>query len=833
MHRDCIEEIQKAVGRSIDKAEADGIEAQINEALKALSRAKPREYAAMTQVERLQNAAQMAAQQLQSQALLRKQRANLAVIAQHKLTSQFQQGQAAGLSGARAVGEVLEKADIYMKGVAREYFSNLMDAITAVEPRFFGFMEDAKAVHAFAREVLDGASGASGSKEMQKAARTWLDTIEAMRVRFNRAGGDIGRLAYGYLPQPHDAARVRAVARDVWANKVLPWVDRSFYVDLSGRRMGDAQVLDVLRTAHSSIATDGANTLTPGQFQGTGARANRGTDHRVIHFQDADAYLAYMSEFGSGSVFTAMQKHITGMGRDIGLVESFGPNPAMAFKTLNDMALKADNGVKRFGRFLVTNDQMFDVLSGKSGQVEHQRLADIAQGARNVQVFGKLQGAVLSSITDIPTFFITTRFNRLPIFDAVTNLVRSFGSDAKEFANRSGLISESLIADMNRWAESNLKDGWTSKLANATMKVSLLEGWTDGIRRAFSLTMMGGLGKISRTDWANLNAADRTHMEAKGVTPSDWKIWQLAAPEKWRESQMLTPESIRNITDDQLRNAHLIAQVGDATTAARLRDQAATRLLGVITDESEYASVAPDLHARTITTWGGQQRGTMGGELGRSIMLFKGFPISMMTRHWGRVLDDSMAPVSRTEYVASMAVGLTVFGALAMQLKDVKDGKDPRDMTSPKFWLAAFMQGGGTGFIGDLLYQSTGGMRSQSGVSTAASTVSAVAGPVIGSGAEFLDLTLGNLGQAFKGQETHFGAEAVRFARSHTPFVNLWYAKSAIDHAGLNQLQELLSPGYQSRMRERIKRDWGQDMWWPQSSTLPDRAPNLENAFGG
>lgn len=829
MHNDCIAAATKAAGRTLSPSEIAKIEADIVEHMKSLSRAKPKEYAAMSYSERVMAAAQMAQETKLAEAALKKQRTLQQVVTAASLTDRFNEARATGLNGAESVNVILEQADIYMKGVPREYFSNLMPVIQSVEPRFFGLMEDVKNVRVFVHEVLNNADGSSGAPAMQKAARAWLDTIEAMRVRFNRAGGDIGKLAYGYLPQMHDASRVRAVTADAWANQVMPLLDRGRYVDLNGRQLDDAGVLDLLRRAHATIATDGTNTLTPGQFQGSGARANRGSDHRVIHFKDADSYIAYLGDYGSGSVFTSMQGHVTGMGRDIGLVEQFGPNPEIMFKTVNDLALKADVGVKRFGQWLVTNEQQWAVLSGKSGQVQHQRLADVAQGARNVQVFGKLGSALLSSITDIPSFFVTTRFNRLPVIDSALNLVRALGKDTREFANRAGIVSDSLIADMNRWSESNLKDGWTSKLANATMKVSLLQGWTDAIRRAFSVSMMGGLGKISRTDWNALHADDRGRMVAKGVTEADWKLWSLAKPEKWRDSQMLTPESIRAVTDAQLQEAGMAV---DAAQAQRIRDQAATRLLGVITDEAEYASVAPDLHTRTLTTWGGQERGTLGGELGRSVMLFKGFPIAMMSRHWGRVLNADMSAASRTEYVASLAVGLTVFGAAALQLKDLRDGKDPRDMTSPKFWGAAFMQGGGAGFVGDLIYQASGGGQSQSGVSTAANVASAVAGPVAGMGLELADLTFGNIGQAIKGKDTHAGAEALRFARSNAPFVNLWYAKTAVDHAGFNQLQELLSPGYQARVSQRIRRDWGQDMWWPKDTTLPDRAPNFANAVG-
>jgi hypothetical protein len=832
MHIDCIAAASKAAGRTLSPGEIAKIEADIIEHMKSLSRAKPQEYAAMSHSERVMAAAQLAQDTALATAALKKQRAMQQVITAASLTDRFKEARATGLNGARAVNVLLEQADIYMKGVPREYFANLMPVIKSVEPRFFGLMEDVAQVRIFVHEVLNNANGSSNNPKMQKAARAWLDTIESMRVRFNRAGGDIGKLAYGYLPQMHDASRVREVTADAWANQTMPLLDRSRYVDLNGRQLGDAGVLNMLRQAHATISTEGTNTLTPGQFQGTGARANRGSDHRVIHFKDADSYITYLGEYGSGSVFTSMQGHVTGMGRDIGLVEQFGPNPELAFKTVNDMAIKVDGGVKRFGQWLVTNEQQWAVLSGKSGQVQHQRLANIAQGARNIQVFGKLGSALLSSITDIPSFFVTTRFNRLPVIDSALNLVRSLGSDTREFANRAGIVSDSLIADMNRWSESNLKDGWTSKLANATMKVSLLQGWTDAIRRAFSVSMMGGLGKISRTDWNALHVDDRGRMAAKGVTADDWKLWQMATPERWRNSDMLTPESIRAVTDAQLQQAGLIAQVGDPKRAAQLRDQSVARLLGVITDEAEYASVAPDLHTRTLTTFGGQERGTFAGELGRSVMLFKGFPIAMMSRHWGRVLNADMTLASRTEYVASLAVGLTVFGAMAIQLKDLRDGKDPRDMTSPKFWGAAFMQGGGTGFVGDLIYQASGGGQSQSGVSTAANVASAVAGPVAGMGLELADLTFGNIGQAMKGKDTHAGAEALRFVRSNSPFVNLWYAKTAIDHAGYNQLQELLSPGYSSRVAQRIRKDWGQYMWWPRDSIVPDRAPNFGNAVG-
>lgn len=152
----------------------------------------------------------------------------------------------------------------------------------------------------------------------------------------------------------------------------------------------------------------------------------------------------------------------------------------------------------------------------------------------------------------------------------------------------------------------------------------------------------------------------------------------------------------------------------------------------------------------------------------------------------------------------------------------------PRDMTDPKFWTAAFMRGGGSGVLGDFIYTGAGG-QSRGGQPNWMN----LAGPVASTAAEAVDLTIGNIAQAAQGKTTNVGAEALRFARSNAPFLNLWYARAAVDQAFFHELQELASPGYLSRMEERIRRDFGNGYWWrPGGDFLPERAPDLSTAAG-
>ena len=813
MRAECVQAVAQVLGRLPTDAQIRRIEADIVQHMRDFARAEPDRYAQLSMAERLNEAAARAMKTKLDEADLKERRAAQQVTAAARLLSRYEERRAQGGTGARAVYEQLDQVAIYNKGVAREYFAKMLDAIEAAEPRFLGLLENAAAVRDYAREVL--APGSTGNNVAAAGAKAWLDTIEAMRLRFNAAGGNIGRLDYGYLPQPHDNGRVRLAGRDKWVADVLPLLDRSRYVDLDGRVMDDAALTAMLRDAYTTIASDGLNKLEAGQFRGTGSRANHGSQHRVIHFADADAYLRYMEGYGHGSVFTAMQSHVTRLARDIGLVEQLGPNPELAFRTLDDTAIRDDGGVRLVGGFGVSTRQLWASLAGHTSQAEHVRLGEIAQGVRNVQVFGKLQGAVVSSVTDIGSLVMTARFNRLPVWDTLATVLRSFGGETQAYANRAGLIAETIINDMNRWGESNLRDGWTSRLANTTMKVSLMNAWTDAIRRGFSVSMMGGLGKLLREGgnspaWAQLDAPTREHLARKGVTDADWAIWRRATLEQWRGSPMLTPDAVRAVQDPGA-------------------EQAASRLLGVIADEAEYASVAPDLYTRAAIERG-TQKGTIEGELLRSIALFKGFPLAMISRHWGRVADTwrTGERASAVGYASGLAVALTMLGGLAVQLKDLLAGRDPRDMTEAKFWTAAAIQGGGAGILGDIVYTGAGG-QSRAGLPNWFN----LAGPVFSTAAEAINLSVGNAAQFAQGKDTDFGAEAFRFTRSNMPFVNLWYARAVLDQAVFHDLQEYLSPGYIGKMESRIKRDFGNDYWWrPGGDMLPERAPDLGAAVG-
>jgi len=811
-----------AGGKALTDAQARAIDDRMQATMRRLAR-QDQNWQTYPADQRILLAAQQAAQDIADEAarkVANAQRQALKTAETEQRVQAYMQRQGSGRT--KSLVEDMSLTNAYVEGIKRDSARQLMDLIDAADNqqgasvvRRLGMVlfdvQNPIMTRDLALEVFAQGKAGTGNAAAKAGAEAWLKVTDAMRQRFNGAGGDVGRLDYGYLPQAHDQARVLSKGREAWAAEVLPLLDRNRYVDDAGAKLPDAEVLAILRNAWETVSTDGANKSAPGAARGTGARANRGSQSREIHFKDGQAYLQYLSDFGTGSMYDAMMGHLGGLSRDIGLVERYGPNPEAQMRLQMDLADRADGGPKRvFGN---KAPAYWRVLNGSSGQAESARVAAIGMHTRNIETFGKLQGAVLSSVTDLGTYFVSTGYNKLSYWDSLKNLGAATTADTKAFMNAHGMMAESMISDLSRWTGENIAQSWSGRLTSATMRLSLMNAWTDTLRRAFSLTMMEGMGRLRSTDWGNLTEYDRWRMGSKGLTEADWQVIQQAQPVAHRGSEHITPDAIYATGDP--RAGEVVA-----------------KYLGLITDESEVAVLNPDLATRAIVTAGGSTRGTIDGELWRSMAQFKSFPIAMVSRHWRRMLETPQglegAPLTanRLAYAGALLVSLTALGAIAYQTKQLVAGKDPVDMTTPKFWTRALAQGGGLGFMGDMLLQDTSEDRSP--LDTFGRTW---LGPSFGSAADLYELTKGNFDEWQAGKETHMGAEGLRFARGHLPLVNLWYAKAALDHMGLYALQENLSPGYLGRIQSKARKDWGQD-YWLDPDTGDMRAPDLSAIAG-
>lgn len=831
MRTECIEAVGLAIGRSLNAAEAKGIEDRLARHMRQNAAKDPTAALGMTPEQRLGEAAKAAAEELVAEAAKKKQRVALTILAHDRVQRHLAQfdNQFDGLDrmlAFHADGKANTlSVETRAKAIERDALRQMLDTLEATNPKFFGLIESTEGVNNLVRE-LHGQK--SGDADAAAGAKTFHEIAETLRVRFNSGGGDIGQLEDWGMPHHHSQSRVAKAGRDAWVEEAMPLLNRRKYVNPDGSRMDEGQLRDFLGNAWESIATGGVNKLDPGRAMGNGMRANRGNETRQIHFKDGDAYLAYQEKFGERSMYEVLTSHISSVAKDIALVETFGPNPDLAFKLFSDRAVKEQTlreptKVGQAQKRAIKSEDLYNLTAGKTLPVASQWLADTFDTLRSWMVASRLGSAVITSMSDEATMRLSARANNLPQLRLFANELATLNPAnqvEKRMALRAGLAMNTLLSSLNRFGNDSLTSSAVGKLAGATMRASGLNALTEARKRAYGVTFMGALGGITKdhAKLADIDAADHRILLSKGITDADFEVWKRAGLDDWGggNDTMLTPDAVYRIPDDQLE---------DLGNPRQLKEQAATRLLGLVLEETDVAIIEPGAKERAMMMTG-LQRGTWKGELTRSFFLFKSFPIAMITRHLARGWSMPTG-TGKAAYLATLMASTTVMGMLSLQLNELLNGRDPRDMNplegGKRNWMAAMLKGGSLGIYGDFLFSES----SQYGRSPLASAL----GPVASFAEESLNLTQGNIMQMMQGKDSDFGAELVKFGKSNTPGANLWYAKAALDHLIFHRLQEYFSPGYLRKMRRRAQKEFGQDYYWEPGETTPDRAPDLKEAW--
>lgn len=868
----CEEIVSQAMGRKITAKESENVIPAIRSQYLQLEKSDPN-FINMPHAERVRLAAEKAADLIEADAIAKRQRTALQVLALEKNLHVYKNLNAKGIVGFSAVAERLEQVNLRITAVRQELMSTMGDGFKALgEGRFWGLVEDRsralQVVKALFGEDVDDPVIKQGAKVIQ-------DTLESIRVRYNALGGNIKHLKDYGLPQSHDVMKVaragdvlapigkswvsqrfmsgaRVVTRTLaglddamkhnraaWVDFIADKLDRDKYLDLeTGKRLNDNEYYEMLGKVYDTLVTDGAVNSPTAQtaLAKKAGKGKRGDKHRALHFKDAESWLAYEEMFGNNNIGLTISSHINSMGREIALMQEMGPNPNGTFEALHGLAQRdADMAKLKHGinplvaakyrdmhgtpPFMVTTTQMWNTLSGAAGTVKGLGyVADIAQGLRTLQCGGKLGAAFISSFSDVGTYFTTALVHGIPLKQAAKALVHTWSKEGAEFAQQHAILADTMNASLARWGEENIGTGLINTMTEATMRLSLLEGWTNGVRRAMGFLMMDTMHKMRKTDWQDLHHMDRARLEEAGFTEKDWIILQHASSTEHQGRQLLTNQDIK----DSLLNDISPDLIDAFEIHARDIQDARTKLLAYYYQEMYMASLNPNLRTRTSTSYG-SQKGTVGGELWRSFMLFKSFPFGMVSAHFRRASQywRHGEKASALKYTGALVATTTALGAVSLQAANLIGGRDLQDMESADFWTNAFLKGGGLGFYGDILYNGLLGENKYG-----APNVIGFAGPVFGTMMDAWDTALSVRDAAVYDKDTKAGTKAMRLIRSNTPIINTWYIKGILDRAVFNDLNEMASPGYLRRQEKRMKKSTGQGFWWG-NTMLPTRAPTM------
>jgi hypothetical protein len=700
----------------------------------------------------------------------------------------------------RALEEYSTSAARIMKGVADDLTGGRLGLSDPTSPR--NVIRELRGVD-------------TGDKAARALADGWKLSTDLATKMAKQAGYVFNEKADWVTPQAWSTGQVRGHGAAAFASDMLAaWdsgamrVVREDGTTITNRIEAEA----VVRTAGDDIH-DGVGSGQGGAFDARQRRFNFTMDAA-----GAEAWIALADKYGAGrDIVSMLRGHIRRQALSIALAEILGPNHASTVAkvaaAVRQTEQKSINPL-RFFESATTFEKAYAVASGAADAVSSELAAGIMGGLRHAHVAASMGSATVSAVfSDPATLMMASSHVGMSGGDVLRRVVADLssgsGAERAEIASMLSLVAHSS-ADISmggaRYADDLVDRTTLSRVASSVMRVSGLEGWTQALKRSFTLEFLGFSARQAGNDFTAIDPALRGFLQRHGFNAAEWDVIRQAAP--------------------------------TVVNGARFFDHTAVadpglgrRFMGAILDERGYAVLEPDFRIRAVTT-AGQARGTWGGEIARSVGLYKSFSMSMMLMHGMRswqALEQGYAARGVAgavggfaTYGAPLLVSLTLGGALAVQAKQLLVGKDPRDMSSWKFWTEAFMQGGGAGIYGDLLNSAA----TRSGTSF----VATLAGPLGSTLDQAAKLTFENMRQTVDGKKASFGKELADTLRRWTPGSNIWMTRLALDRLIFDSIQTMIDPEYpQSWAREtqRMQREYGQGFWFERGQTTPSRAPQI------
>lgn len=837
MKQQCVQAVAQALGKStLNQQEIKNIEQRVIEAKKNIARKDRQRWHNLSDSEKLKEAAEQVALDIQAQLQRKKQIVVDDVLKQNKNiaeldhptlpASEVVDRMIAAHGDMTGIQSIATKA----KAIANIYRGELTDFYTNVKGGL-GVFVDQNLVRNIVQERFGKGSGDTLAKQISDKMG---DVFENMRDRFNRNGGDIGKLDDWGIPQSHNAEKLAVAGKQQWVHDATQTIDRNKYVNEDGSLYTEAQIKELLEYSFDTIVSDGANKTEVGKssHQGTSKVTNKHSESRVLHFKDADAWMEYQSKYGGAQFVDLIEAHIATMARDIALVESLGSNPKMAMKVLMDAAKKKDweKGIstKDTDSSIARSQIMFDELVG-GNTPQSEVLANLGLAYRSMNVAAMLGGTTITSFTDQAMIARTASMHGISYWktfgEMITQLNPKNRAD-RDLARSLGLATEEMLGSINRWADDGLTSvhGKSEKYARVSnsiaaqvMRISGLNALTAASKTGFSKILMSKYGEMTRTKaWKDLDVHDKELMEGTGINERAWEVMRLAEPVIDRKgNQLMSARSIYAIPDSKLTS------FGDPK---KVRDEVATQFQTHILDEQGMAVIEAGLRERTWLL-GNTKRGSVVGEFWRSITQFKSFPTSFLMRHGSRTFAQDGVK-GKAAYGMSIFFMTTILGALVVQLKELANGNDPQTMwdsddpqKAMKFFGRSVVQGGGLSVLGDIVVAGTD--------PTGRGIGDFMTGP-IGKDVESLaGATVGNAMQWYKGKDTNAANEAFKLVKGKVPAQNLWYTKAAVNKMFFDEIQDSIAPGYREKLLRKAEREQGRTQWW--GDDIDDvQAPDFE-----
>lgn len=663
------------------------------------------------------------------------------------------------------------------------------------------------------------------------------------------AGADIA-LIPGYMAkQTHSQdkflhkkfGRTEAEKKATWKKTILQYLDmEKTFGDLPTGMTPD-MVLDniwdnITKGKHMAYMPEEISFI-PGRNITKKAAAER-----KLFFKDGAAAYEYNRQYGADNLRETVLFQLGNMAHTTVLLNYMGSNPRYNFETVfrelhrrareennlkNINYLKQGAGPAAPSLTRWANNQLA-VLLGETQIPGSASMAKINSTIRSMNNVAFLGGSLLTAFMDLASSPTVAHLQGRGYLGALWDSVKGLAGIAKQPGYREALESIGFIGDafLGQIAEKYSGDIGLSRQAsyitNKFFQLNGLRWWTDAIRSAHTLGMSRDLAKISNLSYKELNVNLKDFFRRFNITESDWDILrQHGIKEAINGDRFMLNEAIEELPDNVIAELYGIKvertkKVEDSVSlaqAGRLFSRAVNQKRNELSEKLRTMLLAAGMESvllPTVTETGfarqGTSPGTHLGELLRHVIQFKQFPLALYNIILKGIAREyrEAGPMEAIKTGAVFITGMIAMSYLSMSAKDLFNNKTPRDITDPAVFAEVVVRSGALSLYGDLLLNDTS--RSPYEI------MGTLLGPTASSIGELSQI----LSKAmYKGDNvaddlTKFAIQRAPALGVMTPvtsvlaYTNLFYLKPILNYYIYNNINELLNPGYNARVRSRL-----------------------------
>ncbi len=635
---------------------------------------------------------------------------------------------------------------------------------------------------------------------------------ETVRAMQNDAGAWIGKTDHYITRQSHDMWKIRGkgdgAAYAVWRDSILPKLADSTFDHLEEDTPAARE--SFLKATWQALSTgvhesaNGADWLSG--FRGPANLAKKVSQERVLQFKSADDWFDYNHQFGHGAVVDSMVHGMERGARNAAIMRTMGTNPEAMFNSVVDSLISKAKARDDFAMVdklrAMQNGNLFDAVTHKAAMPQNKTWETIGSYVRGVQSLAKLGGVVISSLPDIAITSGVARHNGIGLLESYAHQIRAVlptGAGTREVTQTLGVGIEGMLGGIaNRLRGEHGPLGKMSRTVELFNRMNGLTYWIDSMKEGLGLMLTHNLGRHAGEEFGDLHPMMQKSLRRYGIESGEWDAVRQSAGKAADGNVHVLPAELQHLPDEAVAPLMKPGQ-----TADDVRTELRSKLSTYVIDQTREGTSEPTASTRAMVQGSYQKLDGVHPALGqamRAFMQFKTFPLTHFSRSIMREVSRDGVDIAG---VAHLIVGTTALGYVAMTLKGLTKGLDPRDPQTPggyaKVVMAAMAQGGGLGLYGDFLF----GEANRFGDGPLASAL----GPTFGTGEDLVKLLQGLRDGSMK------GSDAFQFAKNNTPFLNLFYTRAAMDYLVFYRLQEMMNPGYLRRMEKRVQTQQDQRFW--------------------